>query len=87
MLTQAAPIAEKQVTLNDRLNKASESLQYQCDRIESVLSRVNGTPSAGRPGAVATPINPTLAMATALEHLEAATRRLADLATNVEQIA
>jgi len=34
-----------EATLNERLNKAAESFNYQCDRIEAVLSRVNGTPS------------------------------------------
>lgn len=32
------------ITINDRLNKTLETLSYQCERIESVLSRVNGTP-------------------------------------------
>jgi hypothetical protein len=83
--------AAREVTLNERLNKMVESLQYQCDRLESVLSRVNGTPptpigTSGRPSDV-TPIKPTLPLSQVVEMIEALQTRLSDLATGVERIA
>lgn len=86
----AKTAVERRVTLNDRLNKLSEALQYQCERIESVMRRVNGGPhdgtASGRAGG-ATPITPTLPLTTVIDHLEGAQARLADLATQVENIA
>lgn len=75
-------------TFNDRLNKVVDGLQFNSDRLEAVLSRVNGTPSAkeGRPGDVAQ-IRPLHPLAGIVEMLENANSRLADLATGVERIA
>lgn len=81
----------REPNLNERLNRLSERLQNQCERIESVLSRVNGTPTAtarapGSLGDVAK-INPSLPLATVVEHLEAVQSRLTELACGVERIA
>lgn len=90
MYDQAAKsaTADRQATLNDRLNKALETISYQCDRIEAVLSRVNGTPQkiegASRGGQ---PPRPTISMQNALEGLESATHRLVELTNGAEQIA
>jgi hypothetical protein len=79
-------------TMNERLNKVADLLQFQCQRIEDVLSRVNGTrlePPAvtgSKLGDVAQ-IRPQHAMAQVIELIEAAQGRLADLATGVERIA
>lgn len=75
-------------TINERLNRVAESLQHQCQRIESVLSRVNGTP----PTAIKSPdkvaqIQPTHAMTNVTEMLEAINSRLAELSDGVERIA
>ena len=77
-----------EATLNDRLNKLVEGLQYQCERLESVVARVNGNPQpqAPRTGDVAQ-IKPGLPMNAAMEHAEALHQRLADLATSIERIA
>lgn len=75
--------------LNERLNRVSEYIQANCDRIEAVLSRVNGTPQAeGRaPRDKLAQISPTIALATVVEHLESAQARLSDLASGLERIA
>lgn len=76
-------------TLNERLNKVSDSLQFQCERLEGVLARVNGTPQAERTSRdkVVSPISPTHALANVVELLETSARRLDELNTNAEQIA
>lgn len=74
-------------TLNQRLNKISESLQYQCERVESVLSRVHGNPTPQPPKGSVAQIAPTLSLAVVVEHLEAVQARLADLCTSMERIA
>lgn len=83
----AAP-TPKEATLNDRLNKAADSLAFQCDRIESVLARVNGTPpTPGNKDAGVAQIRPTHALVQVVEHLETLNQRLAGLAANAENIA
>lgn len=81
---------EREPSLNARLNRISERLQEQCERIEAVLARVNGTPqkieSAGR-GSNPVPPTPTLPMASVIEHLESVQSRLIELAAGVERIA
>lgn len=83
-----ATATDRAITLNERLNTMSQTLQYQCERLESVLSRVNGTPSklenVAKGGSVPTP---TLPMSATVEHIEQAMQRLADLATGIERIA
>ena len=83
--------APRERTLNERLNDISLSLQSQCERIESVLCRINGTPQTqGQPArglADVAKINPTLPLATVVEHLEAVQSRLTELAMHVERVA
>ena len=85
---QAAKVAPKEATLNDRLNKLVDAMTFQCERLESVLSRVNGTPQAerGSRGDVAQ-IRPTNSMAQCVDMLEQANQRLGNLATGIESIA
>ena len=78
----------REANLNERLNKVSERLQFYCERVESVLSRVNGTPQAAR-GAESklAQLTPTMPLANVVDHLEAVQNRLADLVTGIERIA
>lgn len=85
--SKAATTTERDATLNDRLNKMLETLGYQCERIEAVLSRVNGTPQKIESGKAGSAPRATLAMQNAIESLETTTGRLVDLTTNVERIA
>lgn len=87
----ANPSAEKprEPTLNERLNKVSERMQFDfCERLESVLGRINGnpTPKTDSVNRIAQ-IQPTLPLATVVEHLEAVQSRLAALAASIERIA
>ena len=82
-----------EATLNDRLNRIAEALMHHCDRLQSVLNRVNGTPPTpisgalgGREGGPAT-VRPVAPMTSAIGHLEEQSGRLADLCSNVERIA
>lgn len=75
------------MTLNERLNKTVETLAYQCERIEAVLSRVNGTPQKLESAQAGKAPRPVQSMQNAMENLEATTQRLIDLTGNVEQIA
>lgn len=80
----------REVTFNERLNRVGDQLATQCDRLESVLSRVNGTPradSVNRLGEAPTPIRPTLSLSQVVENLEALAKRLGELRTGVERIA
>ena len=83
----ATAVQEKPTTLNDRLNRLNETLQYQCDRIRGVLDRVHGNPTPIRAGKDTAAIPPTLSMANVIEQLEAATEKLTQLATEVERVA
>lgn len=74
-------------TINDRLNKIAETFHYQCERIEAVLSRVNGTPQTIQKGQDAAQIRPMHAMAQVVEQMEQTSQRLSELAGNVERIA
>lgn len=83
---QAAKTATA-VTINDRLNKTMEIVSYQCDRLESVLSRVNGTPQKIESAKAGNAPRPIMSMQNTVENLEALTQRLTDLAGGVESIA
>lgn len=84
---QAAKTDTRVSTINDRLNKMLDTLTYQCERIESVLSRVNGTPQKIENAKSGAAPRPTLAMQNAIESLESTADRLVNLANGVEQIA
>jgi hypothetical protein len=78
----------KEATLNDRLNRMADDLRFQCDRLESVLSRVNGTPPVPTaPGGSVAQIRPTHSLSEVVNVLEQQQGRLANLATGVEAIA
>lgn len=81
--------APREATLNDRLNRVAEALHHNCGRIETVLSRINGTPpTPTTKGADSVArISPTHAMTQVLDQLEETSQRLANLASNVEQVA
>ena len=85
-MQNAMPVSDKPITLNDRLNHMLETLSYQCDRLESVLSRVNGTPQKIE-SAKGTAPRPTLSMQNAIESLETTTARLVELTSGTERIA
>lgn len=73
-------------TINERLNRAAESLYDQCERIERVLSRVNGTPQR-ETGPEVAKIRPTRSMLEIVESLDGTQSRLRDLASGIERIA
>jgi hypothetical protein len=79
---------DRQATLNDRLNKVLETLNCQCDRISTVLCRVNGTPQKIENAAVVgkTP-RPSLSLQNVVESLESVTGRLTELSNGIEYIA
>lgn len=74
-------------TLNERLNRTLNSINHQCERIEAVLGRVNGTPQRLQDAKAGSAPTPSMSMQNAVESLEAATERLASLAGTVENIA
>lgn len=83
-----ASTAPREPTINERLNRAAESLQDYCDRIESVLARINGTPQSEKAGrSDVAQIRPSVPMAQTVDALEGAATRLRDLAIGVERIA
>lgn len=83
----SAPAAPREPTINERLNRTAEALHEYCDRIEAVLSRVNGTPQSEKRASDVAQIRPTVALSQAVETLEGVQKRLCDLAIGVERIA
>lgn len=79
-------VEKRESTLNERLNRVADLIDFQCDRLESVLARVNGTPQKveNATTSTATPMRP---MNGAIETLEVLGQRLADLVSGVERIA
>lgn len=81
----------REATLNERLNRAGEQINSQCDRLEQVLARVNGTPqppkTGDRIGEAPTPIRPTQSLSQMVENIEAMAKRLMELRTVAERIA
>jgi uncharacterized protein Yka (UPF0111/DUF47 family) len=74
-------------TLNNRLNRALDRFESECDRIERVLSRVNGTPTKEPMGRDVAQINPTRPMLGVVEAIENQADRLGNLANNLESVA
>ena len=79
-----SPVAPKDLTLNERLNRAYGAISNELDTIERVLARVNG---AGEQGAVATPPTPMYGLADIVGHFESQAKRLAELTQGIERIA
>ena len=79
----------REATLNERLNRVGEQLAVQCDRIESALSRIYGTPQKAEQavGQSPTPIRPMHSMQAMVENLEVLAKRLQELRSGVERIA
>ena len=78
----------KEATLNERLNRVADALQYQCDRLESVLGRVNGTPPVPTaPGGSVAQIRPTHSLSEVVNLLETQQQRLSSLASGIESVA
>lgn len=85
---QDTKTAPREPSLNERLNRAYEGLQSSAERIERMLSRVNGTPQAEMSGGEKlAQIRPTLPLGQTVEQVEALSMRLRDLAINAERIA
>ena len=87
MYDQAAKTEAPEATFNDRLNRVAEGMQAQCERIGSVLSRINGTPEKPPKGTEVAQIRPVHALSQCVKHLEEIHARLTDLANGVERIA
>ena len=86
-MQNAMPVSDKPITLNDRLNRTLETLGYQCDRLEAVLSRVNGTPQKIESAKQTSAPRPTLSLQNAIESLETTAARLVELTSGTERIA
>lgn len=85
--TAEACAQDRAITINKRLNKTLGTLAYQCERIEAVLSRVNGTPQKIEAVTCGQTPQPTLSMQATIDGLDNAVTRLVELAGGVERIA
>lgn len=75
-----------ELTLNQRLNTLSGNFANSCDRLENVLGRVNGAPTANAGiGGVAP--TPQFAMGEMVSRLEEQVSKLAALVDGAERIA
>ena len=80
-----SPVAPKEMTLTDRLTNAARNLDNNCDRLETVLCRVNGTPGSASATAKQPAGNPSTV--DTVNDMERICQRLALLAEGVERIA
>lgn len=77
-----------QRTLAARLESAAGTIQAQCNRVEDVLAKINGTPRNPPMGSDrAEKIATTAPLAMSVDAVEALAKRLCDLASNLEQVA
>lgn len=82
------PSAPKPITLNQRLANSAEQLLRQCQRVESVLSRINGTPPAPGTGSDnIAKISSTPPLLSSVDSIEQQAERLARLADGLENVA
>ena len=79
-----SPVMPKDVTLNERLNRAYGAVANELDTIERVLARING---AGEQDAMAVPPTPIYGLADIVAHIEQQAKRLAELTQGIERIA
>lgn len=70
-----------------RMEKATNGLECQLERLENALQRAHGTPSNPRAAEKNQAIQATLPVSVSLERLEAQVRRVAELVCSVEEIA
>lgn len=83
----AATKQDREITLNERLNTALNTLGYQCERIESVLGRVNGTPQRLQDAKAGIAPTPVSSLSNNVEALEGIAERLVSLTNGMERIA
>lgn len=85
-LAQITPQQPRELTLNERLNSASDSLLNQCNRIESMLARTNGAPQSG--GTIGGEKTAHVrSMSDITSEIEGLAERLCSLASNLERVA
>lgn len=87
MQNAAATAQPKPATLNDRLTRSAESFTKACQRVENMLSRVNGTPQPGEKAVDVPKIAPMPPLVSALEQVENQVERLHRLADSLENVA
>lgn len=75
----------RQMTLNERLNKALDRIETVGDRIERALGRVNGTPIKESGGETA--VQPIRNLLAVVEGIEAQSERFRNLSEGVDLIA
>lgn len=74
-------------TLSERLEGAAHTINYQGNRIEEVLAKINGTPRTPRPADSAEKVSATAPLSQSVEMVEQLAARLTSLADNLEQVA
>lgn len=75
-------------TLAHRLESAASTINYQSNRIEDVLAKINGTPRAAQAQGIAEKgIAVTAPLSQSVEMVEQLAERLCSLAANLEQVA
>lgn len=80
-------VAVRETTLNERLTEALSRFTNQCERIEAVLGRVNGTPQRIE-GAKGSPVpTPPPSLQNNVDTLDGLVERLGSLTNGVERIA
>ena len=80
------PQTAKEMTLNERLNRASGAIDNELDSMQSLLARVNETPEAPLTSGGSAP-SPIFGLATIVDRVEAQAKRLAELVHGLERIA
>lgn len=83
----AVPTAAVEGTINERLNRTLDNYTGLLDRLEVVLSRVNGTPNKGSDAREIAQIRPTLPLTAVVENMEGTADRLTNLVIGIERIA
>ena len=87
MQTEAAQSKAEVSTLNARMNRVLDRIEGECDRIDRVLGRVNGTPQKDISVGSVAQISPMRAMTNVVEQIEGQADRLSSLASNLETVA
>ena len=79
------PVAPKEPTITERLNISASQIDTMCDRIETMLARVNATPSNAQATGKERAGAPSLIEIT--NRFESISQRLCSLVDGVERIA